>query len=66
MTKEIVMRQEDYNEMMRFPWEVNDVKFWKTTWLTCPSCKENYAGDGVNLCVECKHETENKSTNIVN
>ena len=48
------MNQEDYNEMMRFPWEVSDVKFCKTTWLTCPSCKENYAGDGISLCTECQ------------
>jgi hypothetical protein len=57
------MRQEDYNDMMRFPWESRQAN--RPVWSTCPTCKENYTGDGVNLCVECKHETENKSTNIV-
>ena len=57
------MNQEDYNEMMRFFWEVSDVKFCKTTWLTCPSCKETYAGDGISLCTECQSaEVLNENT----
>lgn len=47
-----VMRQEDLNEMMRFPWER---KVTVTAWCQCPKCGENYCGDGALPCTECQH-----------
>jgi ribosomal protein L37AE/L43A len=47
------MQQEDYNSMMRYPWE--RVEKPKIEWPKCPSCGEEYSGDGITECVECKN-----------
>lgn len=46
------MQQEDLNAIMKYPWEV--VTAPSAVWNKCPSCCENYCGDGIDLCVECK------------
>lgn len=46
------MQQEDLNAMMKYPWEV--VPAPSVVWNKCPSCCENYCGNGIDLCVECK------------
>jgi hypothetical protein len=48
------MKQEDLNEMMRFPGEV--ARAAKTKLLLCPTCCESYCGDGVEVCTECAAE----------
>jgi len=35
------MQQEDYNSVMKYPWEITR------------KCGEPYCGDGTQLCVEC-------------
>ena len=45
------MQQEDFNEMMRLPGEVQ--RFQKHVVSVCPECGERYCGDGIALCVEC-------------
>ena len=52
------MRQEDYNDIMMTPAEA-----WRfrqsnipTKLPECPICKEEYLGDGVEPCVECKNK----------
>lgn len=45
------MNQEDYNEMMRYPWE--PIKIKKIEWQRCPACGGHYCGDGVQPCIEC-------------
>ena len=51
---EMKMRQEDYNDMMRYPGEVKRAKPEKLP--QCPRCGEHYSGDGLKLCVECEAE----------
>ena len=46
------MKQEDYNEMMRYPHESN--KQVSARWEKCPSCKENYCGNGIDRCADCE------------
>jgi len=46
------MRQEDYNSMMRYPWERMEAK--RTELLKCPSCGEKYCGNGVENCADCE------------
>lgn len=48
------MQQEDYNSMMRHPFE--RTKSEPVNLPICPKCKEKYLGDGVKLCVECDSE----------
>lgn len=48
------MRQEDYNDMMRYPGEVKRAKPEELP--QCPRCGEHYSGDGLKLCVECEAE----------
>jgi len=52
------MRQEDLNDMMRYPGERKP----KATphWERCPKCSEKYSGDGVTLCVECQAAPDRK------
>jgi len=47
------VRQEDFNDMMRLPWEVPraNAKLPK-----CPKCDESYCGDGKCPCLECTAE----------
>ena len=45
------MKQEDYNEMMRYPWERKASKCEPLP--KCPKCGEEYCGDGVAPCIEC-------------
>jgi hypothetical protein len=45
------MKQEDYNEMMRYPWERHTAKIEPLR--RCPNCGEFYTGDGVVPCTEC-------------
>jgi hypothetical protein len=56
------MRQEDYNEMMRYPWEPKP-KPYQRLWQQCPKCNKNYAGDGMVLCTECQHIDEQEKHN---
>lgn len=49
------MRQEDYNSMMRYPWE-SDYREDAKKLPLCPKCGEEYCGDGVNPCIECKSD----------
>ena len=48
------MKQEDYNDMMRYPWEVGDRK--PQPLPRCPSCGFRYCGDGLTDCTECDYE----------
>lgn len=50
------MQQEDLNSIMKHPWEVvsRDVAHWNK----CPSCLENYCGDGIEDCLECAKNKE--------
>ena len=46
------MRQEDYNDMMRYHWESE--KKANVPLPQCPKCKNSYLGDGHSFCVECE------------
>jgi hypothetical protein len=51
------MKQEDYNDMMRYPWE--GVKQPSPPSLPrCPQCGVRYCGNGVYLCIECATTTQ--------
>ena len=49
------MRQEDLNEMMRFPGENKATKMQHLP--ECPNCGYRYLGDGVALCLDCDEES---------
>lgn len=49
----MTLSQEDYNSMMRYPWESSKSSL-KQPINKCPQCGYNYCGDGKNLCTECK------------
>tara|TARA_R110002012_G_scaffold33595_2_gene98189 strand:- start:426 stop:578 length:153 start_codon:yes stop_codon:yes gene_type:complete len=49
------MRQEDYNSMMKFPWETKS-KQEEIKMPKCPKCNYEYLGDGIDLCTECQSE----------
>ena len=51
-TKESEMQQEDYNSVMKYPWEITR-KPHNEKLPDCPRCGEPYCGDGTQLCVEC-------------
>ena len=46
------MQQEDYNSVMKYPWEIIR-KPHNEKLPDCPRCGEPYCGDGTQLCVEC-------------
>ena len=46
------MQQEDYNKMMRYPHESNRQVL--AHWEKCPSCNENYCGNGIDRCTDCE------------
>lgn len=50
------MRQEDYNDMMRLPGEVQTRK--SADLPRCPECGERYLGNGIEPCIECALEAE--------
>jgi len=47
------MQQEDYNSMMRHPWERLSKPMERSS-PECPMCGEKYLGDGVAVCADCK------------
>jgi len=46
------MQQEDYNAMMRYPWERLG-RPREQVLPECPMCGEKYLSDGVSLCADC-------------
>lgn len=48
------MKQEDYNSMMKYPWE--NLIQQKRENKSCPKCGEKYLGNGIDLCAECDEE----------
>lgn len=48
------MRQEDFNDMMRLPWEREQKK--AAALPTCPICNQPYMGDGKKPCVDCEKQ----------
>lgn len=44
------MKQEEYNDMMRLPWEIK--KENSLTWEKCPACGDNYCGNGADKCID--------------
>jgi len=54
------MKQEDYNEMMRYPWERTTKKAMELP--ICPACKNRYCGDGTSLCADCAKATIEEPT----
>lgn len=50
------MRQEDYNDMMRLPWETQSRQ--TANLPRCPACGERYLGNGIEPCIECVREAE--------
>lgn len=50
------LTQEDYNSMMRHPWET--VKPRRAELPQCPKCGERYCSNGVQLCIECATEAQ--------
>jgi hypothetical protein len=46
------MKQEDYNQFMRYPWEHSALKVVENK--SCPECKEKYLGNGIEKCVVCE------------
>ena len=51
------LKQEDYNSMMRFPWE-SSKQTVNYQLNKCPQCGFAYCGDGKNLCTECEAKNE--------
>ena len=52
------MRQEDYNSMMRYPWDRSDIGESSELPL-CPCCGNEYLGDGFEQCADCESKKQN-------
>lgn len=53
------MKQEDYNDMMRTPEEAYAERNKPPAkFPNCPSCGEEYLGDGVLPCLDCEYDVE--------
>lgn len=54
------MNQDDYNGMMKLPWECGTPK--SVNLPSCPCCGEKYLGDGKELCIECEANKNNATS----
>ena len=53
-----MVRQEDYNSIMRHPGENRDTTR-PIDLPKCPACEERYMGNGRDLCIDCEIDTKN-------
>lgn len=58
------MKQEDYNSIMKYPWEISR-SYAASDLKKCPNCEFEYLGNGIDLCVDCKCEVKKSKIELV-